>query len=143
MKHTKFFSNDPTNTNPVMLKVLIERGSRVLFVTPFAEYPGVYYEMEILTSSIQLLRNYNDNFVTNIAYNNINNTSCLSLDARDKIQSYNLINMHPEYSDMITIDANIELPFRYNKDHKEKDNLNILELVKNLIKKPHLLLIPP
>jgi len=125
---SKYFYNSAEI--PVMLRVLIEKGSRVLFITPFASNDALYYEMEILTSSIQLVKTIDNKFEIKDAYNNINNTNCLSLDNKDKINSYNTITIYPEYSSMILHDDNnVKLPFNYKKTKDEKINLEIQKII--------------
>jgi hypothetical protein len=80
--------------NPIMFRVLFKTGTRALFITPFADY-RLDREMEVLTAKSQILSVYDnidsstDAFKNTIeAYNNINNTNCLSLNDRDKINTH-------------------------------------------------------
>lgn len=87
--------------NGIMFRVLLDKGTKALFITPFADI-NLDREMEILTADAQLLSvyesypDYTDTLkITVESYNNINNTNCLSLNDNDKIKSHSFLHSVP------------------------------------------------
>jgi hypothetical protein len=92
--------------NATMFRVLITPDTNALFVAPLSD--GLHHEMEIITLKSQLLSVYNlDHIIApddafkavEDGYNNINNTNCLSLDDRDKINTHKFLRLIPFISD--------------------------------------------
>lgn len=92
--------------NATMFRVLITPDTNALFVAPLSD--GLHHEMEIITLKSQLLSVYNlDHIIApddafkavEDGYNNINNTNCLSLDNRDKINTHKFLRLIPFISD--------------------------------------------
>ena len=92
--------------NATMFRVLITPDTNALFIAPLSD--GLHHEMEIITLKSQLLSVYNlDHIIApddafkavEDGYNNINNTNCLSLDDRDKINTHKFLRLIPFISD--------------------------------------------
>jgi len=92
--------------NATMFRVLITPDTNALFIAPLSD--GLHHEMEIITLKSQLLSVYNLDYIiapddpfkaVEDGYNNINNTNCLSLDDRDKINTHKFLRLIPFISD--------------------------------------------
>jgi hypothetical protein len=111
--------------NGIMFRVLLDKGTRALFITPLTDH-NLDSEMEILTANSQLLSVYEsyeeltDPFkITTESYNNINNTNCLSLNNEDKIKTHNFLHSIPFKNELPLPGPPIYIPRDKSPNYRE------------------------
>jgi len=140
----EFYKVTTETPNPAIYRSIITEGSCVLFTTPLVDVDKLYREMEVLTSTDQIIVVSNDYLVGTTddsqefqtlheSYNSINNRNCFGLFDKDKINTHTSLIIVPircELNDSIlSIVDTLNIYNKYSDRLKNSYDANLIKQI--------------